>query len=243
MSLNQNSGYGQAMLGAATAWTLWKTFVVASTTEANINNLRELILPDSDWVQRLHATITSALAACTADHGDVVYLAQDFDTAPTAAELLAAETKGVRIEVLWTPANGVTTVTRATWVLAQTADLSIFTVTGRVELISIIGEVTTAIQNQANATLIKINPTVGADVDLCAALDIDNDAVGTNYSITWTLADAMVATTSGAWVYQANSLLLTAWVVELECAASNTWSIKWTVQYRPIDAWARMIAA
>ena len=240
---NQNSWYGQAMLSAATAGTLGRTFVVWTTTEANINFLNQFLVPDQDWVQRLHATITSALAACTADYGDVIYLAQDFATAPTATELLAAETKGVRMEVLWTPANWINTVTRATWVLAQTADLSIFTVTGRVELISIIWEVTTVIQTQANASLIKINPTVGADVDMCAALDISAGAVGTNYNITWTLADAMVATASWAGVFQANSLLLTAWVIELECAASNTWSIKWTVEYRAIDAWARIIAA
>ena len=82
---NQNSGYGQAMLSAATAGTLGRTFVVGSTTEANINFLNSFIVPDRDGTARLHATITSALAACVADYGDVIYLAQDFTTAPTAA--------------------------------------------------------------------------------------------------------------------------------------------------------------
>ena len=242
MWLNLNAWYGQAQVCNA-PYTTWRLFVVAASTDANINDIGELYQNQYDWFATLYSTVTLALAACVADRWDIIVLSPDYTTALSAADLLSAETKGVKIEVAWTSSNWILSTTRATWVLAQTADLSIFTVTGRVELISIVGEVTTVIETQANATLIKINPTVGADVDMCAALDISADAEGTNYVITWTLADALVAVTSGAGQYQAAAQLLTAGIIELECAASNTGSIKWTVQYRAIDSWARIIAA
>ena len=70
-------------------------------------------------------------------------------------------------------------VDRATAALPQTAAAAIFTVTGgRVAIMGILGEVTTAIQNQANNTKLTANPTVGTSVDLCAVLSIANDEVG-----------------------------------------------------------------
>ena len=71
------------------------------------------------------------------------------------------------------------------------------------------------IQTQANNTLLKINPTTGADVDLCAALDITAKATQTWLSITGTAADALVATASGAIVSVA-----TDGVVLASCAGS-----------------------
>jgi hypothetical protein len=112
-----------------------------------------------------------------------------------------------------------------------------------VEIVQILGVVTTVIQTQANNTLLKINPTVGADVDLCAALDISADAVGSVYSITGTLSDALINTVSGAAIKQANPVIVEAGVIELECAASNTGSVKWIVQYKPVDQGAKIIAA
>lgn len=133
-------------------------------------------------------------------------------------------------------ASALIEVTKAAAILPQTGDGTLFTVSGgRVILASIVGEVTTVIETQANASLIKINPTVGADVDLCAALDITADAVGTIYTITGTLGDVMAVATSGAIVHQAAPLILAVGVIELECAASNTGAIKWTLKYLPYD--------
>lgn len=119
--------------------------------------------------------------------------------------------------------------------LPQTTQTAYFTITGRVIVTQLVGEVTTVIQNQANATKWISNPTVGADVDICATNDIDNDAVGTVYTLTGTLADAMVATTSGAVQAQPNGILLTAGTLDLSCAASNTGATKWTIHYVPLD--------
>ena len=239
--MNQNSGYGMAQLANA-PYTTGKVFIVAADGDANIQNIDELYKPEGGILRRF-STFTLALVACLADRGDVIVVSPDFETALTSTELLAAETKGVRIVQANADKDGVVTVYRADGVLAQAADLSIFTVTGLVEIISIIGKVGTVIETQGNATLLKINPTDGADVDLCTALDISADAAKSFMSITGTVGDALVNTPSGAFQVQATSIVVNAGVIELECAASNSGTIKWMLQYRPLEAGARVFSA
>lgn len=114
---------------------------------------------------------------------------------------------------------------------------------GRVLLRQIIGEVTTQIGNVANNTNLEFNPTDAARGDLCAVLDIDNDAVGTVYGITGTAANAMLDGTVSV-AKQATELILKPGVIELHCAGSSvTGAIKWTVVYVPIDDGAYIEAA
>ena len=138
---------------------------------------------------------------------------------------------------------GVFRAFRAVAALPATTATPYFTVTGRIKLLAILGEVTTVVQTQANNTKLIANPTVGADVDLCAVNDITADAVGTIYGITGTLANAMIATTSGAGVYQAAPLLIAAGTIDLSCAATNTGATKWLIDYQPIDPGAFVVAA
>jgi len=133
-------------------------------------------------------------------------------------------------------------VVRATALLPQTTDEAIFTITGgRVMVTSIIGEVTTVIETQANNTKLKFNPTAaGADTDLCAVLSITADAVGTLYSITGDHSDAMK---DGLLTLETDALLergiiLSPGDIELDCAASNTGSVKWSLRFVPIDTGA-----
>jgi len=132
-------------------------------------------------------------------------------------------------------------VSKATATLPQSTTAAKFTVSGgKVLICDIIGEVTTIIQAGANNMKLISNPTVGADVDLCATLDIDGDAVGTTYHITGTLADAMVAKTSGAGESQASPIEVSAGTIDISCSASKTGAIKWTLFYIPIDAGAKV---
>ncbi len=114
---------------------------------------------------------------------------------------------------------------------------------GKVLVLGLYGEVGTVIETQNNATKLVSNPTVGADVDLCATLEITADASGTIYNITGTLADAMVATTSGAMIAQANGVIVAAGTIDLDCAASNTGTTKWSCVYVPIDKGATVTSA
>jgi len=240
--MNLNSGYGQAQ-AAGIPYTTGKVFVVATAGDANFQGINDLYTADDTSVLRRLSTFTAALALCVADRGDVIVVSPAFEAALTATELLAAETKGVRIVQSNADKDGVVTAYAPDTAIAAASDKSLFTVTGLVELIEIVGKVGTVIETQANATLLKINPTAGADVDLCAALDISAAAAASFMTITGTVGDALINTASGAVTMQASSLVVDAGVIELETAADNTGTIKWFVRYRPLEPGARVFAA
>lgn len=127
-------------------------------------------------------------------------------------------------------------VDRATATLPQTTSAPIFYVrTGRVAITQIVGEVTGAIQNQANNTKLTGTPTVGSAVDICAVLSIIAKEIGTLFGISGLNTDAMIGINAGALPGQARPVVLPVGTLDLNCAASNTGSVKWTVFYYPID--------
>ncbi len=138
-------------------------------------------------------------------------------------------------------------VDRATAALPQTAAAAIFTIsTGLVAVTALYGEVTTVIQTQANATKLTFDPTAtGATQDLCATLDITADAVGTMYSITGAPATGL----QDGLNFVTPSENLTGWLILkpggilLDCAASNTGAVKWSIWYVPLEAGASIAAA
>lgn len=135
-------------------------------------------------------------------------------------------------------------VNRGTAALPATTAGALFTVAGgRVLVTSIVGEVTTVIQTQANNTKLTANPTTGTSVDMCTVLDISADEVGCLYGITGTPADALVGTNAGLTVGLKSGLVLNAGTIDLDCAATNTGSVKWTLHYIPIDIGATVVAA
>ena len=241
MNYNLNTWYW--LVQACNApFTLWKIFTVTDIawTWAAQSLISQIYRTDTDWVDRVFWTITLALVQCVSWRWDVIILAPDFTTALTAAELLSAEAKWVTIVPSWKNIDGRYFANKATAALPATALWALFTVTWRVKLLSIIWEVTTIIQTQTCLAKLVANPTVWADVDICADLDITAWAVWAQLSITWTLANAMVKTVSWAWVFQAASLLILPWTIDLNTSATNTWSVKWRVEYQPIDPWARI---
>lgn len=135
-------------------------------------------------------------------------------------------------------ANYTNIVERAEALVPQTGDLALFTVVGRIELLRIIGEVgTVAIGAVPNASLLKVNPTVGADVDLCAALDINAFTVGTLLSITGNAIDPLQSSVSGGLMDMIAPVEIPSGVIEMECAANSaTGVILWTIHYVPLEA-------
>ncbi|MFC8515485.1 hypothetical protein [Streptomyces sp. NPDC057257] len=138
-------------------------------------------------------------------------------------------------------------VQRATAALPQTTASSLFTISGgKVLITSLVGEVTTVIQTQADNTKLTFDPTdAGATQDLCAVLDITADAVGTMYSITGTPATAMQDALNflPSSKVLAQPLVLKPGAILLDCAASNTGSVKWDLCYIPLDNGASVTAA
>ena len=127
--------------------------------------------------------------------------------------------------------------------LPQTTQTAYFTVSGKALLVNIVGEVTTIIEAQATNIKLVANPTVGADVDLCAAVDINGDAVGTMYNITGTLADTMVATTSGTMQSQVAGVVVSAGSIDLDADESSTGQTKWVLHYVPLEDGASITTA
>ncbi len=138
-----------------------------------------------------------------------------------------------------------TLVQRATATLPQSTDGALFTITGgQVLIVHLVGEVSTVIETQANATKLKYNPDgAGDDQDLCATLDITADPVGELYTISGTVGDAM---RSDLWIGNsalAAPLVLAEGDIELDCAASNTGSVAWDLIYVAVTPGASVAAA
>lgn len=133
---------------------------------------------------------------------------------------------------------------RAADTLPQTAQEPLFTITGgRVYVYAIIGEVTTVIQTQTNNAQLVFNHATAADVDLCADLDISADAVGELYSITGVFANAMVSGFALPATVLPSPLILSEGSIDLDCSASNTGAVAWTVFWAPLDDGVYVAAA
>lgn len=129
---------------------------------------------------------------------------------------------------------------------------NLFTVTGRVMITSLTGEVTTVI---GGAATVKIRDTTNS-VDLCAATTIDTDAVGTMYALTNIAASILngtgmtpvigsVPNLTGSTNYMvrvvgdAQAPLTLAQVLD----AADTGNITWVLTYMPLVSGATVTAA
>ena len=127
-------------------------------------------------------------------------------------------------------------VDRATATLPQTTASAIFNVVGgTVAITAILGEVTTIIQNQANNTKLTANPTTGTSVDICTVLDIANDEAGSLYSVGTFTTGALVGGAAGAALLPDAPVAVNIGTIDLDCAASNTGAIKWSIWYVPLE--------
>lgn len=220
-----------------------KVFVIASASDTNYATLASIFIPDPDGVQRLHTTWALALAQTVAGRGDKILVSRNFTTAPTLAQLATMNTNGVVAEQLGGRQGEHYVTNRASATLPATTATPYFTVTGKVKIYSIIGEVTTVVQAQANAVKLIANPTVGADVDLCTTVESNAAAVGSLFTITGTFANAMIKTVSAAVPAQASPVIVTAGTIDFSTAATNTGATKWTVVWEPVDQGAMVLAA
>lgn len=133
-------------------------------------------------------------------------------------------------------------VERATANLPASTNGNLFQVTGgRVLMTTIVGEVTTVIQAQANAIKLNHLSTAlgGAGTDITGTVESNGLAVGTQLGITGTFATAMQV---GAAVPQTNEIVLTTGFLRLNTAATNTGQVRWTVTYIPLDDGAALVA-
>ena len=137
-------------------------------------------------------------------------------------------------------------VLRATSALPQTGDLTLFTVTGgRIIVTSMVGEVTTVVQAQANALKLKSVPTTGTTKDISGTLDINGFEVGALVSLDGTaLSTALSGTNAGAALAcTRGGIVIPIGAIKANAAASSTGAMKWALTYIPYDDAATVVAA
>lgn len=134
-------------------------------------------------------------------------------------------------------------VVKAAANLPQSTAAAKFTISGgRVAVTDIFGEVTTVVAAGANNMKLIANPTAGADLDLCASVDIADAAVGTMFHVTGALADALTLEVGTAFAYTTPTIMICqTGTIDLSCSASKTGQIKWTLFYIPVDKAAKVV--
>ncbi len=134
-----------------------------------------------------------------------------------------------------------TRVDRAAASLPASTSGNLFSVSGRIILTTIVGQVSTAIQAQANAIKLEVYLTAAtAATDLCATAESNGQGVGKLFGITGAVGTAGVF---GYGVPQTNELLINGpGFIRLNAAATNTGAMSWTITYIPLDSGAVVAA-
>lgn len=96
-NFNLNASYGAVVGANLTGKTTGKTFYVQSSTYPNAQAVTEVFVPDSQGVARVFSTITTAIAACTASAGDVIYVAPGYTETITGAAGTVVNKAGITI--------------------------------------------------------------------------------------------------------------------------------------------------
>jgi hypothetical protein len=126
------------------------------------------------------------------------------------------------------------------------APTNLFTIVGgKVLLTLLLGEVTTVVQAQANATKLTFDPDdAGATQDLCTTLDITADPVGTIYSLPGLASGALIDNLQfGQGPLIGSPRVLKPGKILLNCAATNTGAAKWDAWFIALDVGAYMIVS
>lgn len=137
-------------------------------------------------------------------------------------------------------------VSRATAALPATALGNIFTITGgRILVVGLIGEVTTAVQNQACTISIGTAPTVGTGsaTALGTTSSIIAAPIGTHFSSNPGGATVTDLTTQAGVLVPAAGFLVDAGSITITTSATNTGSVKWDLIFVPWDNGASVAAA
>ncbi|MGW2720848.1 hypothetical protein [Streptomyces sp. NPDC001492] len=138
-------------------------------------------------------------------------------------------------------------VSRATNTLPASATGNIFVVSGgRILVRGLVGEVTTAVQNQACTLAIGTAPTVGtgSTTALGTASSIIAAPIGTHMTANPGGATAVdLSTQAGTLISAAALFVVPVGNITITTSATNTGSVKWDLVYVPLDNGAQVVAA
>lgn len=125
------------------------------------------------------------------------------------------------------------------------ATLPLFTVTGKVALTALFGEVTTAI-TVAGTTLVQHNPTTGTTGALVTATDLGttDTPAGDLISLTGVVGDSIIRSVGFAvGGFKQGPLILTAGGLEMVTATGADGEITWYAAWVPVTDGATLVAA
>jgi len=138
-------------------------------------------------------------------------------------------------------------VDRAAADLQSGVAISVYTIsTGRILLFGFVGEVVSAIGTGTTPDLkFQSNPTTGTTTDLCATLNIADDAAGTLYTMTGIITDALLRSEHGGirdplW---GNPFVIPIGAIEAICDENVAGTIKLSAWWLPLDDGAELTAA
>lgn len=106
---------------------------------------------------------------------------------------------------------------------------------GRVLVKLLIGEVTTAIQAQANNLSVVFPATAGGSVTLASVLDINGFALGRMFLVE---GDGTALVSNGGALLNAvgtGQFILSEGTMNITTSATNTGATSWTIWYLPLD--------
>lgn len=129
--------------------------------------------------------------------------------------------------------------------VAQTGNLTLFTVAGGpIQIIEIVGIVTTSIQSGTHNWKLNCLSTVGSSsTDISANDDYANSAAGRFLTITGTFATAGSHGAVGAAVAQATLTRMPPGVIRQIADSSPSGQVQWFLRYRPIGTGVTVTAA
>lgn len=240
---NQLTRYGA--ISKTYPLTTGKMFFLVSSSEAGLETLNENFPVDVYGVSRVYTTWATVITACQATTAaDVVIVSPLFTTAPTIAQLNALQAASASvIQAGNCLPDGSYLASKAAVSLATATTNDVFTVTGRVKITEIFGEVETTTGATASGLKFLIAPTVGSSTDLCATTNIAALDAGGTIRITGTLANALVASVQGAVIGQATPVVLKAGTVRINTTQTTTGNIRFRVKYVPLEPGALMFGA
>ncbi|MDN5857145.1 MAG: hypothetical protein L0H84_00855 [Pseudonocardia sp.] len=125
----------------------------------------------------------------------------------------------------------------------------LFTVAGgKVLIVGVVGEVTTAMDGTTTSINLNHDPTVGSAVNICAATVVTSDVVGTVYGYSGVITELLTSSGTAApgTAYTrlpSTGMVLTPGVIGQVGTAADAGVVTWTCIYVPVDDGASVAAA
>src|SRR5664279_5389262 len=114
---------------------------------------------------------------------------------------------------------------------------------GKISVVGIVGECTTACDGTVTTLKITSTPTVGTAVDITSAVAVTSKELGSLIGLASTLGGALSVTNAGAGQIPSGfDFVVPIGFIDLITSATNVGAFKWSLLYVPLDDGASVVA-